>query len=164
MYTDVWKNKINTTIMKGLYIIVSMFKLIKQILKFSIVGFIAFLIDFGLYTIISQVLQWHYIVAGTISFTVSVIFNYLASMKYVFKHKEGMSKTKEFIIFVILSIIGLFINNACLLLLIDLIVWPFYISKPILELGSKIVATAVVMIWNFVSRKILLDDDNNGRK
>ena len=52
--------------------------------------------------------------SATISFTVSVVFNYVASMRYVFTHKEGMSRRREFIIFVVLSVIGLIINNACM--------------------------------------------------
>ena len=136
-------------------------KLIEQFVKFGIVGVIAFFIDFGIYTLCTQAFQWHYIVGGTLGFTISVIFNYLASMKYVFKHKEDMSRTREFVIFVVLSIIGLGINNACLWFLIDFIQWPFELSKPVLELGAKIIATAVVMVWNFVTRKILLDDTKN---
>lgn len=141
--------------------LLSVKKLIEQFVKFGIVGVIAFFIDFGIYTLCSQVFMWHYIIAGTLGFTISVIFNYLASMKYVFKHKEEMSRTREFIIFLILSIIGLGINNGMLWLLIDFIQWPFTLSKPVLELGAKIIATAVVMIWNFVTRKILLDDTKN---
>lgn len=134
-----------------------MIKLFKQFMKFGVVGVIAFFIDFGIYTLCSQVFQWHYIIAGTLGFTISVIFNYIASMKFVFTHKENMSRTKEFVIFIILSLIGLAINNGCLWFLIDFIHWPFEISKPVLELGAKIIATGVVMIWNFVTRKILLD-------
>ena len=52
--------------------------------------------------------------SATISFTASVVFNYVASMRYVFTHKEGMSRRREFIIFVVLSVIGLIINNACM--------------------------------------------------
>lgn len=133
-------------------------------MKFGVVGTIAFFIDFGIYTLCSQVFQWHYIIAGTLGFTISVIFNYIASMKYVFKHKENMSRQREFIIFIILSIIGLILNNICLWFLIDYIQWPFELSKPVLELGAKIIATAVVTMWNFVSRKILLDDTNYNDK
>ena len=56
----------------------------------------------------------NYLVSATISFTVSVVFNYLASMRYVFTHKEDMSRRREFVIFIILSVIGLLINNVCM--------------------------------------------------
>ena len=39
--------------------------------------------------------------ANTAGFVVSLIFNYVASMKFVFEHKDGMSRRREFIIFVV---------------------------------------------------------------
>lgn len=124
-------------------------KLIAQFMKFGVVGAIAFVIDFGLLWLLTSVFDVYYLVSATISFTISVIFNYLASMRYVFKHREGMSRRREFTIFVVLSIIGLIINNV--LMWIGVSIFDFY------YLVVKIFATAVVTIWNFVTRKIFLD-------
>lgn len=118
-------------------------------MKFGVVGVIAFCIDYGLLAFLTEVFGINYLVSATISFTVSVIFNYIASMRYVFTHKESLSKRKEFIIFVILSVIGLIINNACM--------WAGVELFGIHYLITKIGATAVVMVWNFVTRKIFLD-------
>jgi putative flippase GtrA len=54
------------------------------------------------------------VLAAAISFSVSTVFNYLASMRFVFTHREDLSKTREFTIFVILSVIGLAINEVCM--------------------------------------------------
>ncbi len=89
-------------------------KLIAQLMKFGVVGVIAFIIDYGLLALLTEAFGVNYLVSATISFTVSVVFNYVASMRYVFTHKEGMSRRREFIIFVVLSVIGLGINNACM--------------------------------------------------
>lgn len=124
-------------------------KLFAQFMKFGVVGVIAFCIDYGLLAFLTEVFGINYLVSATISFTVSVIFNYIASMRYVFTHKESLSKRKEFIIFVILSVIGLIINNACM--------WAGVELFGIHYLITKIGATAVVMVWNFVTRKIFLD-------
>ncbi|MEY8562906.1 GtrA family protein [Eggerthellaceae bacterium 3-80] len=124
-------------------------KLIAQIMKFGVVGLIAFCIDYGLMVFLTEVVSLNYLISATISFTASVIFNYLASMRYVFRHKAGMSRRKEFVIFVILSVLGLGINNGCMWIGVEL----FGISY----LVVKIVATAVVMVWNFVTRKKFLD-------
>ena len=83
-------------------------KLIAQLMKFGVVGVIAFIIDYGLLALLTEVFGVNYLVSATISFTASVIFNYLASMRYVFTHKEGMSRRREFIIFVTLSVHELF--------------------------------------------------------
>lgn len=130
-------------------------KLIAQIMKFGVVGVIAFVIDYGLMVLLTEVFGVNYLVSATISFTVSVIFNYLASMRYVFRHKEGMSRRKEFIIFVVLSVIGLGLN--------DLLMWLGTGLLGISYLITKLVATFIVMVWNFVTRKKFLDagDDQN---
>ena len=124
-------------------------QLIAQFAKFGVVGVIAFVIDYGLMVLLTELFSVNYLISATISFTVSVIFNYVASMRYVFTHKEGLSRWREFIIFVVLSVIGLLINDALMWVGVDL----FGISY----LLVKIFATAVVMVWNFVTRKIFLD-------
>ncbi len=124
-------------------------KLIAQLMKFGVVGVIAFCIDYGLLALLTEVLGVNYLVSATVSFTVSVIFNYLASMRYVFTHKEDMSRRREFIIFVVLSVIGLLINNFCMWAGVELLGVHYLITK--------IFATAIVMVWNFVTRKIFLD-------
>ena len=124
-------------------------KLISQFMKFGVVGVIAFVIDYGLLALLTELFGINYLVSATISFTASVVFNYVASMRYVFTHKEGMSRRREFVIFVVLSVIGLLINNGCM--------WAGVELLGVHYLLTKIVATAIVMIWNFVTRKIFLD-------
>ena len=131
-------------------------KLIAQFMKFGVVGFIAFLIDYGLLAFCTEILGINYLVSATIGFVVSVVFNYFASMRYVFTHKEDMSRRREFVIFVVLSVIGLIINNAILWAGVELITWPEWLQGRA-YLIVKIFATAVVMVWNFVTRKIFLD-------
>ena len=75
-------------------------KLIAQILKFAVVGGISFVIDFVVYAILCNVMNVHYIIAGITGFGVSVVANYILSMKFVFASKDDMPKDKEFIIFV----------------------------------------------------------------
>ena len=127
-------------------------KLIEQIMKFGIVGFLAFFIDYGLMVALTEIFSINYLVSATLSFTVSVIFNYVASMRFVFTHKEDMSRTREFVIFIVLSVIGLGINDLCMWLGTDLLSIDYRITK--------IGATAIVMVWNFVTRKKFLDGGN----
>lgn len=124
-------------------------KLIAQIMKFGVVGVIAFFIDYGILCFLTEICGVYYLLSSMFSFIVSVIFNYLASMKYVFSGREGMNKYKEFAIFIILSIIGLGINQLGMWIMVD-ILHIFYMI-------SKIFVTALVMVWNFVSRKKCLE-------
>ena len=126
-----------------------MSKLVSQFLKFGVVGAIAFAIDYGLLIFLTEVFQIPYLISATISFTISVVFNYLASMRYVFSSKENMSRRREFFIFVVLSAIGLLLNNLFLWIGVDVLFIDYRVSK--------IVVTGLVMSWNFVTRKIFLD-------
>lgn len=123
--------------------------LIQQIMKCGIVGMLAFTIDYSLMIALTELAGLNPVVSATISFIVSVAFNYAASMHYVFSHKKGISKQREAITFVLLSAIGLLINDG--------LIW---IGTEIVSIDYRIVkifSTAVVMVWNFVSRKLLLD-------
>lgn len=122
-------------------------KLLKQILRFTIVGGIATVIDFVCLYIFKEFLNLNIILSNTLSFTISVIYNYIASIKWVFDVNKN-SKF-QFIIFVILSVIGLLINNGILYLFTSYT--EFY------YLLSKVFATIVVMIYNFITRKIFLE-------
>lgn len=124
-------------------------KLIAQFMKFGIVGVIAFLIDYGLMVALTEFFGVPYLISNTISFTVSVVFNYVASMRYVFERRDDMSRCREFIIFVVLSIIGLILN--------DLFMWLFVSVWFIDYRIAKIIVTVLVAIWNFVTRKIFLE-------
>ena len=118
-------------------------KLLAQIMKFGVVGVIATVIDFGIMNLLHYGLGLNILIANTSGFIVSLIFNYVASMKYVFAHKEGMSRRREFIIFVVLSGIVLALNAG------------LGLEANI----AKICATALVMVYNFVTRKIFLEGD-----
>jgi putative flippase GtrA len=127
-------------------------KLIEQFLKFGVVGVIAFAIDYGVLMLLNVGFGMDSVIAAAISFTISVVFNYVASMRFVFTHREDLSKTKEFIIFVVLSVIGLIINELCMWAGQGILgVTPFDVTV------TKLFATAVVMVWNFFSRKKWLD-------
>lgn len=127
-------------------------QLIDQFVKFGIVGVIAFVIDYGVLMLLSQVVGIDPVISAGISFCISVVFNYLASMRFVFTHREDLSTQREFGIFIILSIIGLAINEACML--VGVSIWG---DSVLAVTGTKIIATAVVMLWNFWSRKRWLD-------
>lgn len=140
-------------------------KLIVQILKFGVVGGIAFLIDFAIYTICCNVIGINYIISGFLGFCISLIFNYVASMRFVFKSKGG-SKVRESVIFTILSVLGLGLNELILFLCIDVAYrnsdWLMgLLSEKWMNIAAKIIATAIVMIYNFVTRKIFLEDHSN---
>lgn len=126
--------------------------LVGQFLRFGVVGVVATAIDYLVLMLLSQVVGWDPVPSSAISFSVSLVFNYLASMRFVFSRREGLSRRREFVIFAVLSLIGLFLNSA--------IMWAgtgLAGDGALAVTASKVVATAVVSVWNFASRKRLLD-------
>lgn len=155
--------------------------LIKQILKFGVVGGLSFVIDFVVYTIVVKILPFEkgYLIAGICGFSISLIFNYLASMAFVFERKDNVDKRKEFIIFLLLSLIGMGLNTLLLWIYVDILNYNvqfiynihegiynwltsinisfFGSAKEFIEICAKVFATAVVMVYNFISRKMILE-------
>lgn len=123
-------------------------KLLNQILKFGLVGGMAFVIDYVLLYVCTEFLHIHYLISSIISFTVSVIFNYILSIKWVFDVKKKQD-VKDFVIFIILSIIGLGINSLIMYVMVE--------KFGVYYMLSKIVSTAVVMVYNFITRKIFVE-------
>ena len=138
-----------------------MTKLIQQFLKFGVVGVICFFIDTGLYTICNFI-GIPYLISGVIGFSISVIVNYLLSMKYVFVRRDDLSRKREFTIYLILSIIGLGLNELILFICVELIYGNWTQLQALLpargaEILAKIGATGIVMVYNFVTRKIFME-------
>ena len=143
-------------------------KLIEQAIKFGAVGGLCFVIDWLIGLVVLNVMGLFGVnkdlatqIAAVSGFTISVIVNYILSMKFVFVRKDDMDRKAEFVIFIVLSVIGLGINS--------LIIWvctaPVYeniaflqaINYNFIYTAAKVIATAVVMVYNFVTRKIFLE-------
>lgn len=124
-------------------------KLMLQLIKFAIVGVIAAFLDVGVLVFLKEILNVDVLISSAVSFLASVTVNYLLSMSFVFKGKK-QSKIKEFIIFVILSIGGLGLNQ--------LILWAGVKFTAIHYLVVKFLAMVIVPIYNFITRKIFLEE------
>ncbi len=143
-------------------------KLMQQIIKFAIVGGLSFVIDFAITMVVSGIVRSFgssveiaAAIGGAFGFCISLIFNYFMSMKFVFQRKDNMKRKTEFMIFTLLSAIGLGLNELILYFGVRLcnLYFPVLVSdRPSLVTAVvKIIATAIVMIYNFISRKLTLE-------
>lgn len=123
--------------------------LLVQIFKFGIVGVIATVIDFLFLYIFREFCHFSIIISNTLSFLISVLYNYWASLTFVFDVNKEKSKKKNFVIFIVCSVIGLLINDAIVYIITDFMHIYYMISK--------VIATLVVMVFNFVTRKKFLE-------
>ena len=157
-------------------------KLLAQILRFGVVGFLSFFIDFLITNVIALILRnmgmtatYSAMIGALFGFVVSIIFNYYLSMHWVFARKDDMDRRKEFLIFLVLSVIGLGLNELIILICMSMIMnigwcgaftqWCTDIAGFVFPMtfegmataGSKIIATGIVMVYNFVTRKKFLE-------
>ena len=121
-----------------------------KIVRFTVVGLLAFLIDAGILTILTKNIGIHYLVAGTISFTVACLFNYICSVQWIFGDSK-LPRKQEITIFFVLSVCGLVIQNFVLYFLYDFFAFSLLLSK--------MIATVVAMGFNYTSRKRLLSNN-----
>jgi len=126
-----------------------MTRLLWQFARFLIVGLASFAIDYGLYVLLFQVLGVHYLVASTISFSVSLIVNYILTLKFVFDARAERRIVREFLAYIGLNIIALGLNQLILYLAVDV-----FGASPFV---GKLIATAIVLVYNFISRKLLIE-------
>ena len=120
-----------------------------QIFKFGIVGGIATIIDWIVYYVLINFVSIDPLIANVFSFSISVIYNYWASVKWVFNINNNKSKKLMFIEFIVFSLIGLLLTEILLFIFIDSLAYD--------EMISKIIATIIVMVFNFATRKIFLE-------
>ena len=120
----------------------------QQFMKFAVVGILSFAVDWLLLILFVEVLHLDYLLSTTVSFLASVALNYVLSMRYVFEHRDDMSRKREFTIFAILSCIGLGLNDLYM-----------FIGVTMLNIGyqaMKVIATFCVTWYNFFTRKKFL--------
>lgn len=129
-----------------------------EIFRFALVGAISAIFDFSVTSLMRFVILKNLenafaisTISVTCGFLVSVIINYLCSITMVFKNStdKNISKTsKGVILFVFLSAIGLFMGMGLEVIFFDLLSLP----EPV----CFIIRTLIVLIWNYVSRKLFI--------
>ncbi len=115
-----------------------------EIVRFCLVGGSCFLLDYGLLYVLTEYGGINYLYSSGISFTTTVLINYWLCVVYVFHGAKKQTK-KQATIFIGSSIAGLAINQLCMWLLVD-IIGMYYMY-------AKLVATAVVTVWNYVMKR-----------
>jgi putative flippase GtrA len=119
-----------------------------QLFRYTLVGGLAFLLDFGSLFVFTEYFHFYYLVSAAIAFTLGLITNYILSVTWVFEKRSVQSRWKEFAIFTLIGIIGLLSN--------ELMLWFFTEIVRLHYLMSKIISAGIVYFWNFFARKFSL--------
>lgn len=137
---------------------------IKEFMRYAVVGGISFLADFGTLTLFEELIfrqqtDRQIFISTAAGFIVGLVINYILSLIFVFRAKDNKNSGKsvgDFIIFTLVGVIGLAITEGLMHLGVNVLGFHYMITK--------IVTAGIVLIWNYLGRKILIFNRSKGEK
>ena len=127
---------------------------IKQFISYFFVGGVAAIVEWVMFFIFANVLQINYFVSTVIAFIFSTTANWILGRITTFKDNNTYKdkKAKEAFLVFIVSAIGLLFNLILMYLFVTVMRFDSSLGKTL----SKIAATGIVFIWNFLIRKLVI--------
>ena len=127
---------------------------IRQFISYFFVGGVAAIVEWVMFFIFANVLQINYFVSTVIAFIFSTTANWILGRITTFKDNNTYKdkKAKEAFLVFIVSAIGLLFNLILMYLFVTVMGFDSSLGKTL----SKIAATGIVFIWNFLIRKLVI--------
>lgn len=119
-------------------------RVIRQFVKFAIVGAIGACVDVGTLVILKEILGLNVYLANFFSFSLAVINNYIWNSHWTFADQEKEHK-RQIVQFVIISIIGLVLS--------EILLYIFHDITHLHYLIAKCLGILVVLFWNFFANR-----------
>jgi len=122
---------------------------ILQVFKFGVVGVIVSVLDWCVVAVCVRLLHIDSMVGNILSYALVTPFNFWASGKFVFDFGTGENRKKQYVQFFLLGAVGFLINEVVM----------FFGDKMMHfdPLWVKVVGIILAAIFNFISRKLLLE-------
>ena len=117
-----------------------------EVFRFLVLGGACFLLEYFLLYTLTGDGGLDPLVSAPIAFTVSLVVNYILCVYVVF-HAEKQTGL-QMALFVLTSLMGLGINQ--------LVMWFFIDIMGIWYMFAKVIASAIVMIWNYFTKRYVL--------
>ena len=111
-----------------------------KLVKFCVVGFSGMIVDFGVTWLCKEKLRWNKYLSNSLGFILAASNNYLWNRLWTFSSVDS-NITRQWSSFLLISTIGLGLNNLIIFLLHGKLHLNFYLSK--------IIAIVCVTLWNF---------------
>lgn len=122
-------------------------KTLKDLLLYLVVGIIATLTEWILFWALDGLLALHYVPATVIAYLLSTLANWGAGRLLVFR-ESSLPLWKELLQIYLAAAAGLGMNLAVMFVCVDLLCMG--------EMLSKILATGIVFLFNFLIRKLYI--------
>ena len=131
----------------------------KEMIKFVLTGGVCFLIEYAALVILKEWLHLPVVAATPIAFLISVVFNYLLCVKWVFEGAKEGSRAAQ--LGFVTSVMGLFLNWLIMwaltaLLGEDTLLFTLLGIEVKVYMLNKVIATALVMVWNYFTKRYVL--------
>lgn len=114
--------------------------LLGRLIKFCVVGCSGMIVDFFFTWLCKEKLKWNKYISNSIGFILAATNNYVWNRIWTFQ-SQNMEVAREYISFIVISLIGLGLNNLIIYLVHEKLHFNFYLSK--------IIAIGCVTLWNF---------------
>ena len=119
--------------------------------RFLTVGALGTFLDFGLLTVF-KLIGLPTLPANSLSFSAGVVNNFTLNSRWTFADRRNGNWRAQFVQFLLVSLVGLAINNAIVLLLeVPLGAWIGDAAWGYAP--AKVVATGVVVFWNYFANR-----------
>ena len=119
-----------------------------QFFRYAFVGGIATVVDWAIQYIATEA-GLHYLLSGILSFLGGLAVNFLLSKRLVFKASQArVGTTAEFLGYAVIGAIGLGLTLLIMYFFTDILHLHYMLSK--------VIATLLVLFWNYIARKKLL--------
>lgn len=113
---------------------------------FLLAGGLCFAFELVVFYLLVECMQIDYLLSSATAFILATLINYILCQRYVFVGaKNGV---KQLVLFVTTSIVGLGINQLCMWLFVECVAMHYLLAK--------IFATAIVTIWNYITKRMAL--------
>ena len=119
-----------------------------QLIRFGLIGAINTALDFGLLFILKSI-GLMATTANIFSTSIAFVFSFFANKKYTFR-SSGTNIVREMILFVAVTLFGLWILQTGVIWLVLPHLSKLLRSSEMGLLVAKLIATAVSMTWNYI--------------
>lgn len=128
--------------------------LLTQFFRYTIVGGIAFIVDFSILSIVYKLIlkdfAYSLFIATATGFIGGIIVNYIISKRFVFVQDTSRTKSSvfDFLMYVIIGFLGLLFTEVGIHFGVEILGCNYAVTK--------IVMACLVLLWNFLARRFLI--------
>jgi putative flippase GtrA len=132
-----------------------------QLTRFGSIGVLVTLVDFGLFALLANYLDVHYIIANILSTGTALCLSFVLNSRLTFQSKLS---GKTAVLFVTITLLGLWVLQPIVITIFEPLIAPLVASTAIngiALIGAKLIATAFSLTWNYTMYNYVVFPEKN---